>query len=389
MPFGMEAMHTFLPHLFLILAHIPVLFLYRESPLRRMLMFIGNVIFESITETLVMLLFHALTSTGNLLFDSVDYAGTELASARILIIDCFMLGGILLIHIFRRSIELVKNLLLVTIFVCCHLLYLAFYLHYINEAVTDMGVLLQLASQTMFYTLLIIQYYSSRKQQKLQKDATELKLLRLQMESSEQYYKLAESRFTEISKLRHDIHAQIGTASALLQMPDGKENAERIIEAIRERLDNTKTPNFCENRILNAVLSVKLGDVRYSAIQTEILLEGCGHLPFDDYDLCSLVSNLFDNAAESCLRMPDPAQTVITLKSGIRSGCFLIRCVNPFSSAKPKEKAEKRERGHGYGQAIIRSICQKYDGEYTLKYEGGNAIATVLLQIDRHERNAL
>ena len=46
-----------------------------------------------------------------------------------------------------------------------------------------------------------------------------------------------------------------------------------------------------------------------------------------------------------------------------------------------EEKSSKQSEGHGYGKEIIRSICRKYDGEYTLKYADGNAVATVMLRL--------
>ena len=94
------------------------------------------------------------------------------------------------------------------------------------------------------------------------------------------------------------------------------------------------------------------------------------------------MSNLFDNAAESCLQEKHPEQTQIILKSGIRSGCFVIRCVNTCSNPPAGEESTKTESGHGYGKAIIRSICEKYDGEYALRYEAGKAVATVAIQLD-------
>lgn len=93
------------------------------------------------------------------------------------------------------------------------------------------------------------------------------------------------------------------------------------------------------------------------------------------------MSNLFDNAADCCRRAADPSRTKIVLKSGIRSGCFLIRCVNTCLTPPADDRSSKQETGHGYGKEIIRSICRKYDGEYTLRYADGQAAATVMLRL--------
>ena len=83
----------------------------------------------------------------------------------------------------------------------------------------------------MLCILLVIQYYSMLNRRELLRSAEELRTLRLQMDNNEQYYKLAESKFTEISKLRHDMQAQIQTVSLLMHDPDGQQNAERMIAA--------------------------------------------------------------------------------------------------------------------------------------------------------------
>ena len=310
------------------------------------------------------------------------FTGINVVDSVVLIIDMFILFGIILICLLRRSVPLMQELSVIFVFIGCHFLFLCTYLHNMTEALTETGVVLQLAFQTMFTTLLIMQYYSIQNRRQLVQDAEELQRLRMQMESNEQYYRLAESKFSEISRLRHDIHAQVQTVSALLSDPDGRERAEKIIDSIQERLELTRLPSFCENPTLNAVLHVKLDDPRFHALRTEILLRDCGALPFDDYDLCSLISNLFDNAAESCLRAehPLPAEGPhISLRSGIRSGVFVVRCVN--HCPEPSQISQKQEAGHGYGKAIIRSICEKYDGDYSLRFEGGKAIATVSMQI--------
>lgn len=381
LPFGPEAMKALLPHLILLLAQFPVMIWYDAKALHKVFMVIGNIAVQSVTETLTILLFTALTGTSYITFETVNYSSARISAARILIIDIFIPIFILLICAIRRNIRLIRDMALILSFTCAHLVFVCAFLHFVREALTEIGVLLQLAFQTMLCILLVIQYYNEQNRKELLLKAEELKTLRMQMDNNEKYYKLAESKFTEISKLRHDIQAQIRTVSVLLHDPAAQENAGRMIETISRRLADTHTPNYCENRTLNAVLSVKLDNERYKAIPTEIVLRDCDGLPFDDYDLCSLISNLFDNAAECCLQEKHPAQTAITLKSGIRSGCFVIRCVNTCAKPPAGTESAKTEPGHGYGIAIIRSICKKYDGDYSLRYERGNAVATVSIQL--------
>ncbi|MBR3043950.1 MAG: GHKL domain-containing protein [Oscillospiraceae bacterium] len=382
LPFGEASLQAVLPHIILILAQFPVMIWYEDTLLRKVLLVIGNCTVQTVLESLLIMLYAAMSHTDLITFTTVDSGSTQLAAGRIFIIDLFLLAALLIICLLRRNIRLMRDMAMIIAFVCGHFAFVCGYLYYVKEALTEIGVVLQRVFQTMFLILLVIQYYNLQNRRALLRRAEELKTLRMQMENNEKYYRLAESKFTEISKLRHDMQAQIQTVSLLMRDPEGQEHADRMIETIRQRLDDTRTPDYCENRTLNALLSVKLDDERYKIIPAEIVLRDCGGLPFDDYDLCSLMSNLYDNAAESCLQEKHPEQTVISLKSGIRSGCFVIRCVNTCSNPPEGEEDAKPEDSHSCGRAIIRSICGKYDGEYTLRYESGKAIATVAISLD-------
>lgn len=384
LPFGDDAMQKLFPHLMLMLVQFPVMLLYEESWKKRILLPIFNIVIQSVTEVITVWMFAATTGTSMSSFDysNGDYNSTTLAGARMFYIDVIMLVAVLLILLLLRDRTLLRDMTLIPAFVGGHLIFLDIYLRVIDHSLTDVAVLLQLAYQVMFGTLLILQYYGALKRRGLLEEAAEVKALRQQIESNEQYYRLAESKFAEVSKLRHDLQTQLRTVSVMMQDSEGEKAADRIMKTLCERLEMTKTPVLCENPTLNAVLNVKLGDTRYKQLVPEIVLNDCGHLPYDDYDLCSLVSNLFDNAAESCLREPCPEQTELTLKAGLRSGCFVIRCVNTCSVVPSVGTTTKKGTEHGYGSAIIRSICEKYDGDYSIKYRNGQAVATVILQLD-------
>ena len=383
LPFGEDFMLKLFPHIMLMLAQFPVMLLYEERWWKRLLFPLLNIVFQSVGEIICALIFSAVSGVpfASLTYPSAEHTTSPVAAARILIIDVAALMALLLILLIRRDRTLRRDLLLILGFVSAHLVFLITYLQVISYALTEIGVLLELSCQLMIGILLVIQYYGALKRRKLTEEVAEVRILRQQMENNEQYYRLAESKFAEISKLRHDFQTQLRTISVMLQDPESEEASRKIAETLREHLESTKTPVFCENHTLNAVLNVKLSDARYRQLSPEILLNDCGQLPYDDYDLCSLISNLFDNAAESCLRETHPEQTELILKAGIRGGYFVIRCVNTCSVMPSAEMNTKPETGHGYGTAIIRNICEKYDGEYTIKFQNKQAIATVIMQL--------
>ena len=102
-------------------------------------------------------------------------------------------------------------------------------------------------------------------------------------------------------------------------------NAEAIVE---EQLAAAKTVHFCQNPIINSVLTVKMNIVKANGIETDILLNDCENLPFDNYDICSLFANLYDNAVEACQKIEENKERRITMRSSIKNDYFVLKIVN-------------------------------------------------------------
>lgn len=284
-----------------------------------------------------------------------------------------------------RKFKLEKSLAELSYMLCFISLHFVFVIayYYINRNnISEANNMVQLAFQTLLFIMIFIQYYNSLNTSRLRETEREYKAIQNRMENDYNYYMLADSKFTEISELRHDIQNQFRTIRVLLNTPDGREEAENIIDDIQQRLLSVKAVNYCKNRTINAVLTVKLNEEKTNRIQTQIVLNDCSGLPFDDYDLCSLISNLFDNAIESCMKFEDVSKTFIEIKSGIQGGFFIIKFTNSCLNEIEKGKSQKSEAGHGYGTKISANICQKYKGSFDLKKEGDTAIATAALSLE-------
>lgn len=276
----------------------------------------------------------------------------------------------------------ISELLYMLGFISIHFTFLVIYYYINRNNISAENNMVQLAFQALLFIMIFMQYYNSINISSLRETEREYKAIQNRMENDYNYYMLANSKFTEISELRHDIQNQFQTVRVLLNTPDGREQAENIIDDIQQKLSAVKAVNYCDNHTMNAVLTVKLNEEKTSRIHTNILLKDCNSLPFDDYDICSLVSNLFDNAVESCLKAENVSETFIEIKSGIQNGFFILRFTNSCFDEIKKGKSAKQENGHGYGTKITENICRKYKGSFELKKEENNAVATVALSLD-------
>ncbi len=263
-------------------------------------------------------------------------------------------------------------------FVLLHFLFLVFHTK-LDGAINDEENLLQLSFQMLLFTLVLLHYHTSLKRRELMKAEQELEQLRTIRELEYNYYLLANEKLDAASKLRHEIQNQLAAVQSLMNRPDGGEEAHKLIDGIQQDLSEVKTVNYCDDRTVNAIMTVKLSDERLKNIDITTELHDCGSTGLEPAELCSLFANIFDNAAEACLASGADSGCFISMKCGIKNGMFLLRCSN--STAKPLELSTSKGEGHGYGLRIVSEICERHGGEFTLSSENDTVKATAAILI--------
>ncbi|MCD8568886.1 MAG: GHKL domain-containing protein [Geovibrio sp.] len=130
---------------------------------------------------------------------------------------------------------------------------------------------------------------------------------------------------------------------------------------------------YCENPAVNAAVSHYANIAEQAGIQTEISLDIPGSLSVDTLELSMAVSNLLENAIQSCKGLPENKAPFIRFIC--RSvGRLLLEMENSCS-----EDAALDESGypaaigedHGIGSKSVIAFVNKYDGELIYKIENG------------------
>ena len=86
--------------------------------------------------------------------------------------------------------------------------------------------------------------------------------------------------------------------------------------------------------------------------------------PLSDYDLCSLIGNILDNAIEASKDADNPYISFSIKKEG---NCCIIQCNNTFLNP-PKiinnrfQTTKHNKKTHGIGTQIIKSIAYNNNG---------------------------
>ena len=220
--------------------------------------------------------------------------------------------------------------------------------------------------------LLFYVFMNYGEKEELKKEIQELNYMRA---LEEQHYQELQKRQEQMARIRHDFKNQMITSLHLIET-DNKEQAGLLLEQLRDKLDQTENRIYCENPVVNAVVSEKAMLCENAGIVLDSQIALSNQLPIRPVHLCSLFSNLLDNAihaAEKCSK----EERVIIVKAALYGDYLNVKVENTVADFRKSEKPERK----GYGQEIIRDIAKQYHGECYTEEKQNRYIAVVTLEL--------
>ncbi len=146
-------------------------------------------------------------------------------------------------------------------------------------------------------------------------------------------------------------------------------------------LDVVSQRSWSGNKILDTILNTKLSEAEQKSIQVHMEVDNMVNLPLADYDLCVILSNLFDNAIEAC-EYVEKKEISISIKSA--GTLFIIKFVNSMKG-KPLKKnhkyqtIKKDKEIHGIGLESVECAIEKYQGTLLLEHTENQFFAIISL----------
>lgn len=181
----------------------------------------------------------------------------------------------------------------------------------------------------------------------------------------QEHYRLIESKRYEIAKIRHDIKNQLVSIKQLVKTQNYEE-ADLVINGIEKTLDETVEYNYCSIPIINAVLQQKKQQCEQNliAFEADISISETGMI--EPVHLCSIFSNLLDNAIHANQKLPD-GERYIKLFAQNKQGHIVISTENP--TAETGKKTPDPSQSRGYGLKILKDISEKYSGQFNISID--------------------
>lgn len=212
--------------------------------------------------------------------------------------------------------------------------------------------------------------------------AAQLEIMNNEAHWELEYYNSINEKMQEIRKIRHDFNNQLQTVYNMImnEKEKGQQVALQLLEQLRQQIEEAAPVYYCSNLIVNVILAEKVQKAKEQDISMDISVEFPENTSLEKVDLCSVFSNLLDNAIHAAALAK--GQRTITVNTWFQAGYCIIKVTNPFSPDATNLQAtiDKTNELHGYGLLILDAIAQKYHGEFNTHISNLEFIANIKLK---------
>ena len=202
-----------------------------------------------------------------------------------------------------------------------------------------------------------------------------------QRELIETHYREVENMYRQIRGWRHDYRNHIQMMKVLAANGD-MDALKAYLDELDTDLNTVDTVVKTGNPMADAILNSKISLARSRNIPTQVDAHIPVKLKMSELDLCCIIGNLFDNAMEASLALPEEKR-LIRVYMDMKGTQLYISFTN-FTAGKKLPKADGRFRttkgeGHGFGLVRIDAIVARLDGYLSRNSEDGAFTTEILL----------
>lgn len=183
----------------------------------------------------------------------------------------------------------------------------------------------------------------------------------------EKYFQLG-TAYKKTRSIVHDMKNHYFAISEMLKQQQTEQLDAYLHSAINDIEANYISVNS-GNLVLDAFISnfEMLAKEKQFAFSQKITLQPT-QIPVSDYDLCTIVGNMLDNASEAVCKSRNPNRYVHFNVCISENNTFVIHMRNTCLPEDQIKKYPDHRMNHGYGLANIKIITEKYHGFMRSQY---------------------
>jgi hypothetical protein len=204
-------------------------------------------------------------------------------------------------------------------------------------------------------------------------------LMEIQRSQSEKRIEDIKRSEYAVSLIRHDMRHFLNNISTYIENGDA-EKAKEYISTIIAAADNTAMQKYCNNELVNMILSSQENEIKEKGIRFHYSIQIPAKLPFSDVDFTSILSNGLENAIHAVSSL-DPSERTIIMDLHMNDDKLLLSIKNSYSHDIEMLDGipQAKEPGHGLGTQSIKYVTEKMKGNCQFVAEDGQFALRVVL----------
>ena len=232
---------------------------------------------------------------------------------------------------------------------------------YTNLWLSNIQVVMEFLSFliVVMYMVFCLLYYKEY-EQKAEAQRKE-QIIRIAVEQQSKEFATIQQIKQDVQLLRHDMRMFLSSLAISIESGN-TETAQEMIHSQITRIEGTKLQRFCNNNIVNYVISDYAARCKEEGISFQCAIK-LDELKVDEIMFSSILSNALDNALNAQKLQPIDSRS-ITLMLKNSDSKLLLSVKNPVSQ--PIIFADglpvSGKHGHGYGTQSIRYVTEKLGG---------------------------
>ncbi len=202
-----------------------------------------------------------------------------------------------------------------------------------------------------------------------------------QRELIDTHYQEVENMYRQMRGWRHDYRNHIQTVRALAENGD-LDAVKKYLDGLELDLNTVDTVIKTGNAMADAILNSKISLARAKKIEVHVDAHIPVKLKMSELDLCVILGNLFDNAIEASMKLPENGR-MIRVYMDMKNTQLYISFTN-FTAEGKLQKIGKvfrtsKGKGHGFGLVRIDAIVERLGGYLSRNSEEGAFTTEILI----------
>lgn len=201
------------------------------------------------------------------------------------------------------------------------------------------------------------------------------------MALQKQHYEHMLLQYEELRKFRHDVKNHMLALNSMCTSEDNSQ-IKKYLSQLTNEVSSKKPVEYTGNRELDAVIAPFVMEAESKNIKVQFKGRVSDNVAIDMFDMCTIISNLLNNAIEACEKIQEDKRIIEFEIAGYNSQIF-ISVSNSYdmeSIINQKQKfitTKEDKQNHGIGLENVRRTVKKYDGDMRISQENERFIVTI------------